>query len=40
MISDYISILTVDEEMRAKLLLGVEQCKRMFPNFNKATLNN
>ena len=39
LISDYISILTTDEEMRDKLLQGVEHCRRMFPNFNKSTLN-
>jgi hypothetical protein len=39
MISDYISILTVDDDMRAMLLQGVEHSRRMFPNFNKTTLN-
>ena len=40
LISDYISILTTDEEMRDLLLQGVENCRRMFPNFKKSTLNN
>jgi hypothetical protein len=29
MITDYISILTVDEEMRAMMLQGVEHCRMM-----------
>ena len=40
MITDYISILPVDEEMRAMMLQGVEHCRMMFPDFNKSTLNN
>ena len=30
----------MDEEMRDMLLQGLEHCRRMFPNFNKSTLNN
>ena len=38
MMIDYISILTEDDEMRALMLQGVESCRRLYPNFKKATL--
>ena len=37
--ADYATILTKDEEIRDKLLQGVERCRRLFPNFKKQTLN-
>ena len=38
MITDYAQILTKDEEMRSKLLQGVEKNRRDFPDFKKSTL--
>ena len=39
MISDYSKILTKDNELRRKLLQGVEMSRQIHPNFNKKTLN-
>ena len=39
LVGDYTQILTKDEDMREKLLQGVEWNRRMFPNFKKKTLN-
>ena len=39
MISDYSKILTKDNELRRKLLQGVEMSRKIHPNFNKKTLN-
>ena len=39
LISDYISILTTNEDMRDLLLQGMEHCRNMFPNFKKSSLN-
>ena len=39
MISDYSKILTQDNELRRKLLQGVEMSRKIHPNFNKKTLN-
>ena len=38
MITDYAQILTKDEEMRSKLLQGVEKNRRDYPDFKKSTL--
>ena len=37
--SDFATMLTKDDEMRAMLLQGVERSRKMFPNFKKQTLN-
>ena len=37
--ADYATILTKDDGIRAKLLQGVERCRRMYPTFLKTTLN-
>ena len=39
MISDYSKILTQDNELRRKLLQGVKMSRKIYPNFNKKTLN-
>ena len=39
MASDYATILTKDDTIRAMLLQGVERSRRMYPNFQKQTLN-
>ena len=39
MITDYSKILTKDNELRRKLLQGVEMSRKIHPNFNKKTLN-
>ena len=39
MISDYSKILTKDNELRRKLLQGVEMSRKIHPNFTKKTLN-
>ena len=39
MISDYSKILTKDNELRRKLLQGVEMSRKIHPNFIKKTLN-
>ena len=38
-ISDYAKILTQDNDMRRKLLQGVEMSRKIHPNFTKKTLN-
>lgn len=38
-ITDYSKILTKDNEMRIKLLQGVEMSRKITPDFNKKTLN-
>ena len=39
MVHDYANILTINEDMRVKLLQGVETNRKMYPNFQKKTLN-
>ena len=39
MAADYADILTKDDEMRKKIMQGVEKSRKMFPNFMKKTLN-
>ena len=36
--SDYATILTKDDSIRAQLLQGVERCRRQYPDFKKSTL--
>ena len=38
--ADYATILTKDDEIRDRLLQGVERCRRLFPDFKKQTLNS
>ena len=40
LIGDYAKILTKDEEMRERLLQGVEMNRMKFPDFKKKTLND
>ena len=37
--SDYATILTKDDSIRAQLLQGVERCRRQYPDFKKSTLS-
>ena len=39
MASDYATMLTKDDTMRAVLLQGVEKSRRSYPDFRKKTLN-
>ena len=39
LISDFATIITTDEQQRAWLLQGVEQHRKLFPSFDKKTLN-
>ena len=39
MASDFATMLTKDDEMRAMLLQGVERSRQMYPNFKKRCLN-
>ena len=39
LISDYATILTTDDDMRALLLHGVERNRQVYPNFKKSVLN-
>ena len=38
--ADYATILTKDDEIRDRLLQGVERCRRLFPDFKKQILNS
>ena len=37
--TDYSQILTKDEETRRRIIQGVEDCRRTYPDFKKSTLN-
>ena len=37
--TDFATMLTRDDEMREKLLQGVERCRRIYPELTKAVLN-
>ena len=37
--SDYATILTKNDGIRAELLQGVERCRRLYPDFKKSTLS-
>ena len=39
MASDYATLLTKDDTMRAWILQGVEKSRRTYPNFKKETIN-
>ena len=39
MASDYATLLTKDDTMRAWILQGVEKSRRTYPDFKKETLN-
>ena len=37
--TDYSQILTKDESTRRRIIQGVEDCRRTYPDFKKSTLN-
>ena len=37
--TDYSQILTKDEDTRRRIIQGVEDCRRTYPDFKKSTLN-
>ena len=37
--TDYATLLTKDDKIWASLLKGVERCRKLYPNFEKKTLN-
>ena len=40
LVTDYTKILTVNGEMRKKILITVDRNRKMFPDMKKKTLNN